>query len=244
MNQYRTVFVIVVVLIALAGFGLILKGNQQPTVFANQNSKAPKITLNYKYQNQTLNLELTKVDFNPLEGARFVMGTENAPFTVVEFSDYECPACGLFATEYESSFVAKFVSSGKVRFAYRDFPLPQHSNANIASLTAACAFDQGKFADFKAILFRAQNDWSQSTQARAIAQFGDYASQLGLDSLKLETCVQAKTAQAGIDSDLEMGKRVGLTATPSFVVNGYLVAGVLPPEAFEVIFKKLEEQRQ
>jgi protein-disulfide isomerase len=98
--------------------------------------------------------------------------------------------------------------------------------------------------DFKAILFRAQNDWSQSDQARALTQFGDYANQLGLDSLKFETCVQVKTAQVGIDNDLEMGKRVGLTATPSFVINDYLVAGVLPLEAFEAIFKKLEEQRQ
>ena len=242
MNKYRTVFLIVVVLIAVTGFGLILRGNLQPTVVANKNLNAPKI-IKYVYQNQPLTIELNQVAVDALEGARFVSGAKTAPFTVVEFSDYECPACGVFATEYESAFVAKFVSSGKVRFAYRDFPLPQHSNANIASLAAACAFDQGKFADFKAILFRAQNDWSQSPQARALSQFGDYANQLGLDSVKLGACINFAQGQASIDADLAMGKRVGLSATPSFVINGYLVAGVLPLEGFQAVFDALEENR-
>ncbi len=169
-------------------------------------------------------------------------GEKNAPFTVVEFADYECPACGVFSTEYESTFAARFIATGKVLYAYRDFPLSQHANANVASLAAACAADQGKFSDFKAILFRAQNDWSQSNPAQVISQFKDYASQVGLDSNKLETCIQSAAAQKSIDADMAMGNLVGLNATPTFVINGYMVSGALPPEAFQAIFDQIGEK--
>ena len=242
MLQYRTAFLIGLVLIALAGIGLILRGNQQPAVVASQNTNAPKLTVKYVYQNQTQTLELTKVSVDALEGARFVTGEKNAPFTVVEFADYECPACGVFATEFEGSFTAKFITSGKVRYAYRDFPLSQHANANVAALAASCASDQGKFSEFKAILFRAQQAWSISNSVQVMTQFKDYASQVGLDPSKLETCVQAGTAQKSIDQDVAMGNRVGLTATPSFVISGYLVSGALPPEAFQAVFDQLREK--
>lgn len=241
MNQSRNAFLVVVFLLVVAGFGFVLF-NAKPQPEVSNNANAPKLTVPYSFRGQAQNLELVQVSANALEGARFVTGAKNAPFTIVEFSDYECPACALFATEYEGLFESKLVSSGKVRFAYRDFPLAQHPNANAASLAAACAADQGKFADYKRILFRAQTNWASSSASQVPSQFADYANQLGLDGAKLRSCIGTASAQASIDADVAAGKRAGLTATPSFVINGFLVSGALPVEAFEAIMAKLEEK--
>ena len=242
MNQSRNAFLVVVLLLVVAGFGFVLfNAKPQPEVSSN-NANAPKLKVSYIFQGQTQNLELVQVSANALEGARFVTGAKNAPFTIVEFSDYECPACAVFATEFESLFETKLVSSGKVQFAYRDFPLPQHANANAASLAAACAADQGKFAAYKRILFRAQTDWASNSASEALTQFADYANQVGLDGATLKSCINSGSSQALIDTDVAAGKRVGLTATPSFVINNFLVSGALPVEAFEAIIAKLEEK--
>lgn len=242
MNQSRNAFLIVVLVLVVAGFGFVLfTAKPQPEISSN-NANAPKLKVSYIFQGQTQNLELVQVSANALEGARFVTGAKNAPFTIVEFSDYECPACAVFATEFESLFETKLVSSGKVQFAYRDFPLPQHANANAASLAAACAAEQGKFADYKRILFRAQTDWASSSTSEVLSQFADYANQVGLNGTKLRSCINTASAQALIDADVAAGKRAGLTATPSFVINNFLVSGALPVEAFEAIMAKLEEK--
>jgi protein-disulfide isomerase len=240
MNQSRNVFLVVVALLVIGGFGFVLFNSKPQAEVSSVNTNAPKLNVSYIFQGQTQNLKLVQVSADAFTGARFVTGAQTAPITVVEFSDYECPACGLFATEFESLFETKLVSSGKVRFAYRDFPLVQHLNANAASLAAACAADQGKFAEYKRILFRAQTDWSSSSATQVLNQFADYANQVGLDSVKLRSCINTASAQTSIDADVAAGKRVGITATPSFVINGFLVSGALPVEAFQAIIAKLE----
>jgi protein-disulfide isomerase len=242
MNRFRNAFLVVVLLLGVAGFGFVLfNAKPQPEVSSN-NANAPKLKVSYILKGQTQNLELVQVSANALEGARFVTGAKNAPFTIVEFSDYECPACAVFATEFEGLFESKLVASGKVQFAYRDFPLPQHANANAASLAAACAADQGKFAEYKRILFRAQTAWASSPATQVLSQFVDYANQVGLDGTKLRSCINTASAQVAIDADVAAGKRVGLTATPSFVINNFLVSGAMSVEAFEAIMTKLEEK--
>ncbi len=242
MNQFRNAFLVVVFLLVVAGFGFVLFNAKPQAEVSSVNTNANKLNVSYVFQGQTQHLELVQVSANALEGARFVTGAKNAPFTIVEFSDYECPACAMFATEFESLFESKLVSSGKVRFAYRDFPLSQHANANVASLAAACASDQGKFGDYKRILFRAQTAWASSSLTQVLGQFADYANQLGLNGTKLRACINSASAQALIDADVAAGKRAGLTATPSFVINDFLVSGALPVQAFEAIMAKLEEK--
>jgi protein-disulfide isomerase len=239
MNQGRNLFLVIVALLGLGGFGFVLFNAQPKAVVSGVNANAPTLKISYSYQGQVQNLELIQVKADAFEGARFVTGAKNAVFTVVEFADYECPACAVFATEFEGLFNTKLISSGKVRYAYRDFPLSFHPNANAASLAAACAADQGKFPEFKAVLFRAQNQWASSSQAGVLDQFADYANQVGLDGTKLKACTNSRAAQALIDADVAAGQRVGINATPSFVINGYLVSGALPVEAFEAIFAKL-----
>jgi protein-disulfide isomerase len=242
MNQSRNLFLVVVALLVIGGFGFVLFNAKPQAETSSSNANVSKLNVSYVFQGQTQNLELTQISSDAFTGARFVTGAKTAPITIVEFSDYECPACAVFATEFEALFDTKLVQSGKVRFAYRDFPLPQHANANAASLAAVCAADQGKFADFKRTLFRAQTDWASSSAAQVLEQFADYANQVGLDGAKLKSCVNSGSGQASIDADVAAGKRVGLNATPSFVINNFLVSGALPVEAFQAIIAKLEEK--
>ncbi|NJK46149.1 MAG: DsbA family protein [Pleurocapsa sp. SU_196_0] len=174
-----------------------------------------------------------------LKGARFVNGNADAPNTVVEFADYECPACGLFAVRVEDAFISEFVNSGKVRYAFRDFPLRQHKNAPLAAQAASCAHAQGRFSPYKAMLFRAQPLWSHSSNSRAAQQFSEFAAQLGVDEARFSSCLASSDAQPGIEADLGAGRQVGLQATPSFVINGYLVSGALPIEAFRAILNRV-----
>ena len=127
----------------------------------------------------------------------------------------------------------------RVRYAFRDFPLPQHQNAPLAAQAASCAFDQGRFAEYKAILFRGQAQWSNSLNKAATAQLAEYGTSVGLNKAKLLECIQSNNAQAAIETDKALGVQVGLSSTPSFVINGYLMAGTLPIEAFEAILAKV-----
>ena len=239
MNQGRNLFLVIVALLGLGGFGFVLFSAQPKAVVSSVNANTPTLKISYVFQGQVQNLELIQVKADAFGGARFVTGAKNAAFTVVEFADYECPACAVFAGEFEGLFNTKLISSGKVRYAYRDFPLSFHPNANVASLAAACAADQGKFPEYKAVLFRAQNEWASSSKAGVLDQFADYANQVGLDGTKLKACASSQAAQTLIDADVAAGQRVGINATPSFVINGYLVSGALPVEAFEAILAKL-----
>jgi protein-disulfide isomerase len=233
----RFVFLIGLALAAIVGIGVIV-ATTRPTS-APTATAGTSLTVTYTLGGSSRTLTLTSVSEDALSGARFVSGQADAPNTVVEFSDYECPACGLFATQVESAFETEFVDSGKVRYAFRDFPLAQHKNAPLAAQAASCAHAQGRFAPYKALLFRAQALWSSSSSSRAAQQFSDFAAQIGLDAAGFSSCLASNDAQPGIDADLSAGRRVGLQATPSFVINGYLVSGALPIEAFRAVLDRV-----
>ncbi len=231
-SQQRNTFLVALVGVALLGIGII---------FFVTRPQAPSDdgeTLNISYTNNgtTQNLELRKVAVNALEGARFISGSSNAKNTIVEFSDYQCPACATFATQTESQFKTDFIDTGLVRFAYRDFPLAQHANAPLAAQAAACANQSGRFENYKAILFRGQSQWSNSSSETASQQFAEFA---GLNKTSFLECLKSDNAKDAIAADVNMGRKVGLNSTPSFVVNGYLVAGALPIEAFKAILEKV-----
>jgi protein-disulfide isomerase len=194
-------------------------------------------TVSYRAGGQTMNASLTRISGDVLEGARFVRGSASAPVTVVEFADYQCPACATFATEVEPAFLTTLVESGKVRYAYRDFPLPNHANAVPSARAAACANEHGKFEAMHAFLYRAQERWSTLPLEAAQNFFGDAASQLGLDEGAFNTCQRSTRFDAAIESDRQAGQRAGLEGTPSFVVAGYRVTGALPLEGLEAVIE-------
>jgi protein-disulfide isomerase len=231
----KMAFVTGLLAVGVIGAGLIIfamrSGRSTPNPVAR--------TIQYTFQGQTMTASLTPTNADPLEGARFVSGSKDAPVTIVEFADYQCPACSVFANEVEGSFRTALVDSGKVRYAYRDYPLPSHANAMLSARAAACANDQGRFQAMHQILYRGQNQWSASSGEQVLVQFKDYAGQTGLNVDQFDACQRSGKHDQEILRDRDAGNRVGLEATPTFVINGFRVAGVLPVEGFQAIINQV-----
>src|SRR5262245_37021089 len=152
-----------------------------------------------------------------------VRGAAVAPVTVVEFSDFECPFCKQTHPTLKQ-LLERY--PGKVRLAYRDFPLDSiHPQARRAAEAARCAQDQGKFWEYHDVLF------TQSPQL-ATEDLRRYAGQVGLDVTKFDSCLAAGTHKAAVQRDLDEGNRLGVTGTPAFFINGRSLSGAQPLEAF------------
>jgi protein-disulfide isomerase len=152
-----------------------------------------------------------------------VRGAPDARVTVVEFSDFECPFCKR-ANGTMASLLEKY--SGKIRLVYRDFPLENiHPLARRAAEAARCARDGGKFWEYHDVLF------AQSPKL-APEDLQRYAVQVGLDAKKFDACLASGAQSAGVQSDIDEGQRLGITATPVFFINGRSVRGAQPAETF------------
>src|SRR5581483_7397993 len=117
-------------------------------------------------------------------------GRPDAPVTVTEYGDFQCPSCGNFSTQLEATFDQRYVETGKVRFVYHDFPLPQHGNAVIAAAAARAAGEQGRFWEMHELLFARQRAWSEQSNVQPL--LSSYAEALGLDR---QSCAQVLTSQ-------------------------------------------------
>lgn len=163
---------------------------------------------------------------------RPVRGGANAPVTIIGFSDYECPYCK--AAEATIGQVLKTYGD-RVRYVHRDFPLAFHQNAFAAAEAAACANAQGKFWEYHARLFAAQD--LSADKLKAIA--GD----LGLDRKKFDECLGARQFKARVEQDMADGAAAGVSGTPAFFINGRMLSGAQPFERFkEVIDEELAAQ--
>jgi protein-disulfide isomerase len=156
------------------------------------------------------------------EGAP-VRGAANAPVTVVEFSDFECPFCKQTRPTLKQ-LLERY--PGKLRLVYRDFPLDSiHPQARRAAEAARCAHDQEKFWEYHDVLFT-------ESPRLALEDLRRYAGQLGLDVTKFDSCLSAGVHKAAVQRDLDEGNRLGITGTPAFFINGRTLTGAQPLEAF------------
>ena len=139
-----------------------------------------------------------------------VMGNKDAKVTMVEFTDYQCPFCGRAFRQTFPPVVAEYVKTGKVRYILHDYPLQQlHPNAFKAAEAARCAGDQGKYWEMHDRLFGNQ---------KALDEKGLLASAqaLGLDSKQFQSCLDTSKYKAEIQSEIQQGKKLGVTGTPTF----------------------------
>jgi protein-disulfide isomerase len=158
----------------------------------------------------------------PVAGAP-VRGAAEAHVAIVEFSDFQCPFCKQ-AHLTLSKLLERY--SGKVKLVFRDFPLVAiHPQARRAAQAARCANDQGKFWEYYDVLF------DQSPRLN-LADLKRYARQVGLDAAKFETCLSSETHKAAVQKDLDEGKKLGVTSTPAFFINGRPLSGAQSLEAF------------
>jgi protein-disulfide isomerase len=179
------------------------------------------------------------VTANDTAGFRgYVMGSDSAPVTVVEYSDYQCPYCGDFDNVQWPSVYEQLVATGKLRWVYKDFPLDGlHSHTRLASHAAACADDQGKFWPMKARLFAYQGQWSFG--GGQYGKFKDYLKQVGGDEAAWDECMQSTRHAGRIQATYEEGSRLGINSTPTFLIDGRLYRDGMTSDALKRIVDSL-----
>ncbi len=173
----------------------------------------------------------TQADPNLLvRDASHMTGQKGAKVTVVEFGDYQCPACG-YAHPIVQQVLAAYKSNPNFNFVFRNFPLSQHQNALPAAEAAEAAAVQGKFWEMHDKLYENQDKWSDLSNPTDV--FVSYAQQLGLDIDKFKTAITAKQFAGIINQDQSDGNSLGVHATPTFYINGIGYNGALSFEQFK-----------
>lgn len=170
-------------------------------------------------------------------------GSPDAPVTVYEMADFQCPACRAFALTIFPLVDRDYIATGKVRWVFINFPLTQiHRNAVAAAEVAMCAARQGRFWETHDLLYRHQQEWEDlpDPQAALVAQ----AEQAGADRTKLLACVTAHATRAAVDEDARRAVRSGARATPSFYIHGGLLEGSPPnPTGFRLLLDSVYRAR-
>lgn len=162
------------------------------------------------------------------------MGPENAPVTLIEFSDFQCPYCRRVQSVLKRLMTAYH---GQLKLVFRDFPLRQvHPEAQKAAEAAQCANDQGQFWQYHDRLF--------ATTELAVDDLKRYAVEMGLDSDRFNDCLDSDTYSQEVQGDIDDARAAGVNATPSFFVNGLPINGAVPFERFvELVELALEGAR-
>lgn len=161
-----------------------------------------------------------------------VLGSDTALVEVVEFADFECPACGNFATLTEPDVRARLVNTGRVRFRFMDFPLEGHRNTRAAHMAAWCASDQGKFWEMHDMVFSTQDRWSTYATNRPLPVFESLAQQIGLNVPQYRSCMESRKFLGQIQSNLDEGLRRGVNSTPTFFIGNRRVASTISYDQF------------
>jgi len=167
---------------------------------------------------------LTRVD---LSGSPST-GPPDAPVVVVEFSDYQCPAC---RDAHATVLKVREAFKDRVRWYFKDFPLRKHKDARRAAEAARCASEQNRFWDYQNVLYSSLDELNQDRLER-------YAQDLGLDKDRFSQCLGGEKYKAAVDKDVEDAKRAGIDSTPVFIFNGRLMVGGLPLDQFKTIIEE------
>src|SRR3989344_3697065 len=162
-----------------------------------------------------------------------VLGAANAPVTIIEFSDFQCPYCRQFWRDTLPQIKANYIDKGLVKLVYRDFPLSNiHPSAQAAAEAGECAQSQGKFWEFHDAVFAAQDEQSAGTVAFTADDVKSWGAEVGLVAAFNE-CVDSGSNRAEVLKDFQDGAKAGVGGTPTFFVNGIAVEGALPYTQFQ-----------
>jgi protein-disulfide isomerase len=178
-------------------------------------------------------------------GGMPMLGRPDAPLTLVEFTDLECPYCRAFHVGTFEQLKREYIDTGKLRFFSRDFPLDFHRNARPAALAVRCAGEQGKFWEMR-------HGVTLNAAALSGEVYDKLARELGLDAPRFAACIAADRYRAEIDRDVADALGAGVSGTPTFVlgatrpgtsVEGQRIVGALPFPMFDTQIKTLLGQR-
>lgn len=158
------------------------------------------------------------------------LGSEDAPVTIIQFSDFQCPFSRRYFSETEQLILSAY--GDQVRYVFRDFPLTSiHPQAEKAAEAAQCAFDQGKFWEYHGMLFQNQG-------ALDADSLKSYAATLGLDQTAFNLCIDSGKYAEEVAKDIADGRSYGVLGSPTFFINGRKVVGALPYDTFQMVIEE------
>ncbi len=159
----------------------------------------------------------------------YSIGPDDAPITIVEFSDYECPFCRRWHQEVYEPLLAAY--PGKIKLVYRNLPLTSiHPDAMAAAEAAMCAGEQDAYWPYHEKLFGSESLGSQV--------YTKYAQELSLNMDKFQACVEDQKYKAAIEADSDFAVNLGVRSTPTFFINGLAVVGAQPLDVFKQVIDK------
>lgn len=162
-------------------------------------------------------------------------GESKAKVTMIEFADFECPFCERFSTDTLPQIKKEYINTGKVKLAYRHFPLDFHAAALPSALASECASEQGKFWEYHDKIFSEQSKISGKTADIINQQLKTWAKQLKLKTAQFNNCLDTEKYKEAVSKDLNDGKTAGVSGTPTFFINGEKLVGAQPFAAFKAI---------
>ena len=150
----------------------------------------------------------------------YLLGDPNAPVTIMEFADFECPGCMQFATLIEPDVRENIINKGLANFRYMDFPISEiHPNSMSASLAAACANEQGKFWEMHDAIYHGFYDWAAPATTNPKRVFRGYLGRLGIDESQWNQCFDSQKLVAQILANRNAGVERGVSSTPTFIIG-------------------------
>lgn len=161
-----------------------------------------------------------------------VLGKDDAPVTIVEYSSLTCPHCAHFHRDVMPALKSEYIDTGKMRYIEREFPL---NNPALAGSVLARCVDPSRYYAFNELLFSKQEDWAFKDDA--LKPLRQYAKQAGLTDADFEKCIDDESLQKKILAVRERGEKEGVKGTPTFFINGKVFSGVPTLQAFAEAMK-------
>jgi len=220
-QQERTKNVLIIVGIAVIAIAIVLLMALPSVTAAFKPTETPKPEAEIK-EHPLVNRP--QVKFN-------AMGDPNAPVKIIEYSDFQCPYCGLFVKETEQRLIDSYIATGKVYFEYHSLGVFIGPESGRAAEAAYCAGDQEKFWEMHDIIYA--NQTGENVGDFLDPHLTAFAKKLGLDMTAFNDCFTSNKYAERVKQDGEAGQQAGVRATPSFVVNGKVIEGAQPFEAFQ-----------
>jgi protein-disulfide isomerase len=195
----------------------LLEANAQATIRRFATSLRERYSVNIRLQKPFLPLTPVEIEGRP------ALGPADAPVVVVEFSDLFCPAC---RRAHETVHKIRAAYKDRIRLVFKDFPLERHKGAKLAAEAAHCAEAQGKYWEYQDRVFKAEEKPDR-------AMLEKYAEQLGLDRSAFEDCLDSGRYRSQVEEDIQAGRNIGMSATPTFIINGKMFSGSLSYDEFK-----------
>jgi len=236
---------LIIGLIVVVGVAAFFAGSYTSNLSSNQISEEDLeqviAKLELKILQNQLPTEQPKLTTNISADNDPIIGNPDAPITIIEFSDFQCPFCARFYSQTLPLIYEEYIEPGKVKLVFRDYPIQSiHPNAVPAAVASECANEQGKFKEMHDMLFEKQNGWNNQETEDALSLFSQYATKIQLDQERFDSCLISGKYMEEIKKDFDDGQNYGVTGTPGFFVGndqiGYVqIKGAQPFESFKKI---------